>query len=349
MLREPRAGLALLRQPPHRPDALRRPGPAESWRARSGGTSRASPGCSRSPRCCGSPSALGARGSAPRRQTVVVAAYLVPYLTVLALFNDTFERFVLPALPFLACFAAWGAAAAARRFGPRAAAILMLPALVGCASSARLAFLHSRPDTLEEAADWVRAHIAHRRAGVPLAAPELHPQGLVDRPAAAAPGGRADRPGWLAGRVLQRLVALPEAPARGCRARAALPHEVAHPADAGRDRQAPGHRRAQARLPGRTTPRSSSRKPDRGTSSSRTTARARRTPATSPCRMRSRASAHGSPASSPTARASPSTTRTASRRAATGRTSPGARCTARTTGPALEVWHVSAERLAAEE
>ena len=101
-----------------------------------------------------------APASAPRRAVLVVAAYAVPYLSVLALFDDTFERFVLPALPFLACFAAWGASSAARRFGPRTAAALMLPALVGCASSARLAFLHSRPDTLEEAADWVRAHIA---------------------------------------------------------------------------------------------------------------------------------------------------------------------------------------------
>ena len=93
---------------------------------------------------------------APERADVfVLLAYLVPYLAVIGVYGETFERFVLPALAPLACFGAWGAAELTRRGGRAVAALLVLALALPAAASGRLALLHSRPDTLEEAADWL--------------------------------------------------------------------------------------------------------------------------------------------------------------------------------------------------
>ena len=94
-------------------------------------------------------------GAVERGDVWVLSAYLVPYLAVLGVYGETFERFVLPALAPLACFAAWGAAELARHGGRIVAASLVLLLGLPVAASGRLAWLHTRPDTLEQAAAWV--------------------------------------------------------------------------------------------------------------------------------------------------------------------------------------------------
>jgi 4-amino-4-deoxy-L-arabinose transferase-like glycosyltransferase len=106
----------------------------------------------------GAAAALERQARVPR-PALVLGAYLGPYLAALLSFDDTFERFLLPALAPLACFAAWGAASLARRAGAAAGAVAALIAIVGAAASARLAVLHARPDTLEQTAEWVRANV----------------------------------------------------------------------------------------------------------------------------------------------------------------------------------------------
>ena len=91
----------------------------------------------------------------------VAMSFALPYLVAIGLFRNTFERFLLPLLPFGAAFAAWGLEQWSARFGGRAGraiavlAVLWL-ALPGLACT-RLAWLRSRDDTLELAAKWLAA------------------------------------------------------------------------------------------------------------------------------------------------------------------------------------------------
>lgn len=88
----------------------------------------------------------------------VAAAFVLPYLIAVGLFRNTFERFLLPLLPYLAVCAAWGLSFWSEKLTrvPRAvsavaaAATLALPTF----ACARLAWLRSRDDTLELAAQW---------------------------------------------------------------------------------------------------------------------------------------------------------------------------------------------------
>ncbi len=106
--------------------------------------------------------ALGAwmrRRARPGPAAQVLLAYALPYLAVLAIYGQTFERFLLPALPVLACFAAHGASRIATGRPAAVAALAVLLALPATAS-ARLAWLRSRPDTQAEAAEWLRANVS---------------------------------------------------------------------------------------------------------------------------------------------------------------------------------------------
>ncbi len=104
------------------------------------------------------------------RALVVVLAYVVPLTLVMGSYRNTWGRFLLPLLPYLAVLAARGAvalhAAAARASsrdgrarpvlaGAGALAVLALPVAAG----AKLVALRARPDTFEEAAAWVEAHL----------------------------------------------------------------------------------------------------------------------------------------------------------------------------------------------
>jgi hypothetical protein len=91
----------------------------------------------------------------------VAAAYALPYLLVAGLFRNTFERFLIPLLPYLAVCAAWGFVAAFERAGRAARALVVVAAAAAlalpAAASARLAALRAGDDTLERAARWLAA------------------------------------------------------------------------------------------------------------------------------------------------------------------------------------------------
>jgi len=108
------------------------------------------------------------------RALAVVLAFALPYLLAIGLFERTYERFVLPLLPYLAVFAAWGAQRWAARLGAQVVALgcglaLVLPS---CAC-AKLAWLRCRPDTLVEAAQWLEARGGDETMYVSAAPPAL--------------------------------------------------------------------------------------------------------------------------------------------------------------------------------
>ena len=98
-----------------------------------------------------------------RHEAWIVLSFVLPYALVISLWEENYERFLIPLLPFLACFAAWSARALVARLGgpwraAATAAFLAALALPGYAS-ARLAWIRSRPDTVERAAAWIEEHL----------------------------------------------------------------------------------------------------------------------------------------------------------------------------------------------
>ncbi|MBM3991960.1 MAG: hypothetical protein FJ298_13260 [Planctomycetes bacterium] len=120
------------------------------------------------------------------RALAVVLGFALPYLVAIGLFERTYERFVLPLLPFLAVFAAWGAQRLAARLGEKVVALACGFALVLPASACvKLAWLRCRPDTLGDAARWLAARGDDETMYVSAAPPALDlplvrkPEGLL--------------------------------------------------------------------------------------------------------------------------------------------------------------------------
>jgi hypothetical protein len=97
----------------------------------------------------------------------VVLAYALPYLVVIGLYQRTYQRFVLPLVPFLAVLAAFGLYVAwriAARASPRAGRVLagfaIVVAGVELAWGWRLGQVRARPDTIELATGWLVEHAA---------------------------------------------------------------------------------------------------------------------------------------------------------------------------------------------
>lgn len=90
----------------------------------------------------------------------VVLAYVLPYTVAIALYARTYQRFVIPLVPFLVCLAAYAVVRAtaplARRGFARGAALVLLLLAPQVVLAGRVAWLRSRPDTAELAAEWVR-------------------------------------------------------------------------------------------------------------------------------------------------------------------------------------------------
>ena len=104
-------------------------------------------------------------GSTERKSELfVLAVFLVPYILVIGLYRETWERFLLPLLPYFALAAIAFVQALARRVAPRlaygaggalASACLFAP---GLALQWHLGSLRRADDTLEQAAQWVEQH-----------------------------------------------------------------------------------------------------------------------------------------------------------------------------------------------
>ena len=100
----------------------------------------------------------------------IVLAYAVPYFVVIGMYAETWERFLLPLVPYLACLAVFGwrtvldavlsrvASGAARvRLAPAIAFALPALALV---PAVQLGNVRAAPSTLACAADWLASHAA---------------------------------------------------------------------------------------------------------------------------------------------------------------------------------------------
>lgn len=143
--------------------------------------------------------AARARAAAPARDASVVLSFALPYALVIGVYGGTYERFLLPLIPFLAVLGVWGARELASAPAGRwiATGALALALALPAAASARLAWLRARPDTLEEAAVWVRAHVEPERGRVLLSPLPYfeHRDSSIDLPlargveACAGPGG----------------------------------------------------------------------------------------------------------------------------------------------------------------
>lgn len=128
----------------------------------------------------------GERVAAKQRGDLwVLLAFALPYLLLIGSYTRTFERFLLPIYPLLACFLAWGAsrvvAALAVGLRPAVVGALVLALAVPAYSSTRWSFVRARPDTFELAGAWVRANVPPETGAVfvtsaydlPLARPDV--------------------------------------------------------------------------------------------------------------------------------------------------------------------------------
>ncbi|MDP6370661.1 MAG: glycosyltransferase family 39 protein, partial [Planctomycetota bacterium] len=122
----------------------------------------------------------------------ITLAYVLPYLLVIALNPRTGERFILPLIPFLAAWTAWGLSRlhtqGARRLALTLAALLALfPTLVGI----KLCALRHRPSTLDHAAQWLATHVADKDDPIYIFRPNVLPLFKTDESTAA---DEADHP-----------------------------------------------------------------------------------------------------------------------------------------------------------
>lgn len=104
------------------------------------------------------------RGRSPDRERLadlwVVAAFALPYGLLLAAFGKTYERFLTPLIPLLACAGAWLWSRAWTNAGRARGLVLaasLASLLVSSLAGVKLAALRARPDTLQEAAALIRA------------------------------------------------------------------------------------------------------------------------------------------------------------------------------------------------
>lgn len=96
---------------------------------------------------------FGERLGARRREFLIVLAFVIPYLLVFGLYGRTYQRFLLPLLPYLALFIGWSFSAWR---APWVAAALLAPQL---ALALQFGRVHARPSTVDQAADWVERNI----------------------------------------------------------------------------------------------------------------------------------------------------------------------------------------------
>ncbi len=178
-----------------------------------------------------------------RRDLWVLLAFALPYALVLLLYNRTYERFLLPLVPLMACAAAYALRELARRIPTRTAAagfavwiacgaLLLAPGAWLCA---RLVSIRSQPHTTELAARWLEERADELRGADIVLTPQLDlplareregfanwmPGGIEaqfawvwSRYQATLPGGVIDGPRWRLRWWRPKPVLMSESPER---------------------------------------------------------------------------------------------------------------------------------------
>ena len=114
------------------------------------------------------PRTAGRARSGRHGDHAVVLAYVLSYVAVLAIYQRTYQRFSLPLLPYVACFASWGlfragelvpgiTVSARRKLVISCAVFLFLMQTV---LAARMTMVRRAPDTATLAARWIESHLS---------------------------------------------------------------------------------------------------------------------------------------------------------------------------------------------
>ena len=157
----------------------------------------------RTRRADGARTSGGARRWAPG-DLLVVLAFALPYLLLLALYARTYERFLLPILPYAAAFSATGLERLAERLSgagrwpgrlPGALALVALGLALG--ASLHWTWLRTRPGTYELAGAWVAEHVDPGQVG----GERVHLSPPYDLPLARRADALLDEDGKPRGRV----------------------------------------------------------------------------------------------------------------------------------------------------
>jgi hypothetical protein len=108
-----------------------------------------------------------------RADLAVTLAHVVAYLLPMMLFTRSFQRFLIPVMPYLACLAAWFLwhGAGSVRPARRRVATVFVVALLGLHATPGLKalWLRLRPDSETRAAQWIAAHEDRATARIVLA------------------------------------------------------------------------------------------------------------------------------------------------------------------------------------
>ncbi len=118
---------------------------------------------------------LGARA----RDTSVLLAHFATHVIAFGVFNNTFQRFLMPVVPLLCLLAAIAVASCARALSSRAStaagrtrisvavvALVLMPQAFACI---KVAWLHVAPDTLSSASTWIAKNLDHEHARIAVA------------------------------------------------------------------------------------------------------------------------------------------------------------------------------------
>jgi hypothetical protein len=96
-----------------------------------------------------------------RRDLAVILPFAVMYGLFVCVYEDAFDRFLMPLVPFLAALAAYAAAALSSRIRSKPALVAVAALLLAepAAATVALARVRARPDTQTQVAEWIRAHV----------------------------------------------------------------------------------------------------------------------------------------------------------------------------------------------
>ncbi|MCY3001716.1 MAG: hypothetical protein NTV21_07920 [Planctomycetota bacterium] len=96
-----------------------------------------------------------------RRDFLVILPFLAVYGSFLLVYEDAFDRFLMPIVPFLAALAAYGASALTARIRSQGAVVALATLLLvePAAATTRLMLVRATPDTPTQIAHWIETHV----------------------------------------------------------------------------------------------------------------------------------------------------------------------------------------------